>query len=134
MRPSTFAIIAASLVACGKDEPKKTEKKTVENATVAVAPKKQVPRKELPPLAADPGGATGKPIWQAGFGGLGTDVPKGIAVSSAGDVYVAGYFEGETDFGGSIGKKKSAGKSDAFVTKLGPDGKIQWAQTFGATR
>jgi len=32
--------IAASLVACGKDAPKKTDTKAVENSTVEVAPKK----------------------------------------------------------------------------------------------
>jgi hypothetical protein len=113
MRPTTLALItSASLVACGKNAPKKTDDKTVENSTVEVAPKQPVPTKALPPLAADPGGATGKPIWQLGFGGLGTDVPKGIAVNAAGEAYVVGYFEGEIDFGGDapkLGKRKSAG-------------------------
>src|SRR4051812_23261111 len=118
MRPTSLVLIALGLLACDKNEPKKKDK-PVENATVAVAPKKTVPTKELPQLAADPGGATGKPVWQAAFGGLGIDVPKGIAVGPDGSSYVAGYFEGETDFGGTIGKKTSAGKSDVFLTKLG---------------
>src|SRR6185369_17757142 len=84
--------------------------------------------------AADPGGATGKPVWQAGFGGPGIDSPRAIAVAADGSVYICGYVEGETDFGGSVGKKTSAGKSDAFVAKLDPSDKIVWAQVFGAAR
>jgi hypothetical protein len=99
-----------------------------------LAPKKVIETKPLPPLAADPGGATGKPIWVTGFGGLGIDAPKAIELGPDGSSYVAGYFEGEIDFGGSIGKKASAGKSDGFVAKLGGDGKLAWAQTFGAAR
>ncbi len=48
--------------------------------------------------------------------------------------YVAGYFEGEIDFGDPIGKRKSAGGSDAFVVKIDANGKVAWAQTFGAKR
>src|ERR1043165_5409193 len=112
MRPTTLVFVtSASLFACGKEAPKKQETKAVENSTVEVAPKKTVPNKELPALAADPGGATGKPVWQAGFGGPGTDVPKGIAVNAAGEAFVVGYFEGEIDFGGDgpkLGKRTSA--------------------------
>jgi hypothetical protein len=136
MRPSSFAVVAACVVlpaACNKkQEAKPVEKKAV--TEVQVAPKQEVPQKQLPALAADPGGATGKPVWQAGFGGPAIDSAKAIAVDSDGAVYVCGYIEGETDFGGSVGKKKSAGKSDAFVAKLDPNGKIAWAQTFGAAR
>src|SRR5262245_37205702 len=136
MRPSSLVVVTVCAVlpaACGKPE-KKGKQETKTETTVAVAPKKVVENKALPALAADPGGATGKPVWQTGFGGLGIDSPRGIAVGSDGSVYIAGYIEGETDFGGTIGKKKSNGKSDAFVAKFGPDGKIAWAQTFGAAR
>src|SRR5690242_5921679 len=130
MRPSSLVVFTACVVlpaACSKGE-KKPKQDTKTETAIAVAPKKEVPTKELPPLAADPGGATGKPVWQAGFGGLGIDSPRGIAVGADGSVYICGYIEGETDFGGSVGTKKSAGKSDAFVAKFGPDGKIAWAQ------
>ena len=134
MRPASFAVAACLVLpACSKKEEKK-KIETPTETTVAVAPKKPVPTAELPPLAADPGGATGKPLWQTGFGGLAIDSPRGIAVGADGSVYIAGYIEGETDFGGSVGKKKSTGKSDGFVAKLGPDGKIAWAHTFGAAR
>jgi hypothetical protein len=135
MRPQSLVVVAALVLpACGKkEETKKTEEPKAETS-VSVAPKKAVEQKALPPLTTDPGGATGKPLWQAGFGGLAIDSPKAIAVGAAGEVYICGYIEGETDFGGTIGKKTSAGKSDAFVAKLNPDGKLAWAQTFGAAR
>ena len=93
-----------------------------------------VSTKSLPALASDTGGASGKPIWQAAIGGFGIDVPRGVAVGSGGEVFVAGYFDGETDFGGTIGKKMSAGGSDGFVTAFTPDGKPSWALTFGGKR
>jgi hypothetical protein len=133
MRSSSFVLAVACVLACSKGEKKAKEEPKAET-TVSVAPKKAVPTAELPPLAADPGGATGKPVWQSAFGGFGIDSPRGIAVGSDGSVYVCGYIEGETDFGGSVGKKKSAGKSDAFVAKFGPDGKLAWAHTLGAAR
>lgn len=135
MRPSSLVVVAALVLpGCGgkKEESKPTETKAP--TAVEVAPKKVVEQKQLPPLAADPGGATGKPVWQAGFGGLAIDASKAIAVGPGGEVYICGYIEGETDFGPPVGKKTSAGKSDAFVAKFGPDGKLVWAQTFGAAR
>lgn len=137
MRPSTLTTIVVCLAplasACDKKEPaKKTE--TRPNTSVQLAPKKPVPTTALPPLAPDPGGATGKPMWQAAFGGLGIDSTRGVAVGAGNEVYLAGYFESEIDFGGDVGKKKSAGKSDAFLAKLGADGKLAWATTWGAAR
>jgi hypothetical protein len=136
MRSSWCVVAAACVVlpaACSKPE-KKAKQETKAETAVNVAPKKAVPTNALPPLAADPGGATGKPVWQVGFGGLAIDSPRGIATAADGSVYICGYIEGEADFGGSVGVKKSAGKSDAFVAKFGPDGKLAWAHTFGAAR
>jgi hypothetical protein len=135
MRPSVIVLITACVFPVGCNNKKEEKKTEAPKATsVDIAPKKPVPTQELPPLAADPGGATGKPMWQAAFGGLGIDSTRGIAVGAGNEVYVAGYFEGEIDFGGTVGKKMSAGKSDAFLAKVGADGKIAWAQTFGAAR
>jgi hypothetical protein len=130
MRSSSLVVVVA-LVACShKEDSAKRAEKVVEHA----APKKPVPTTPLPNLAADPGGASGKPIWQTAFGGLGIDAPRGVAVGPDGSVYVCGYFDGTIDFGGTIGTKKSAGGSDAFVVKLSPDGKLVWAQTWGDLR
>jgi hypothetical protein len=62
-------------------------------------------------------------------------VPRDVAIADNGEVYVAGYFDGETHVG-TAGKFKSAGDqtADAYVVKLGADGKIAWARVFGAAR
>jgi hypothetical protein len=102
--------------------------------------KKPVDNKPLPPLTADPGGATGKAVWATGFGGLGIDSPRGLAVSPAGEAYVVGYFDGEIDLGPG-GKHKAAIKdgekkvpSDAYLVKVNADGAIAWGRTWGDTR
>ncbi|HEY4244980.1 MAG TPA: SBBP repeat-containing protein [Kofleriaceae bacterium] len=129
------------LAACSKDEPKKA-------APLPPPPqvKKPVDKTPLPALSADPGGATGKPLWAIGFGGLGIDSPRDVALAPDGNIYVAGYFDGEIDLG-PAGKHaapvdqaalaKTAEKrppSDAFIVKLDGDGKIGWGKTFGSGR
>jgi len=125
-----------ALVSCKQAENKPAPSNTpqpVEN-TPAPAVKREVSKTPLPALATDTGGATGKPIWQTGFGGFGIDVPRGVAVGAGNEVYVAGYFDGECDFGAPVGKKASAGGSDGFLAKLTADGKMAWVQQYGAKR
>ena len=147
MRTSSLALALLAVVGCSKkaDDTKSGangsgggEKPKVTEATPQV--KKPVDTKPLPELAADPGGATGKAIHGTGFGGLGIDAPRALAVAD-GEAYVAGYFDGEIDFGGSIGKRTAPPgddpkkkPSDAYVAKIGKDGKVAWVQTFGAKR
>jgi len=105
------------------------------------AVRQPVDHRPLPPLSTDRGAATGKPLWATGFGGLGIDAPRGVAIAPGGDCYVVGYFDGETDLG-PAGKHRAAANakdpsktgSDAFIVKLGGDGKIAWGKTFGAGR
>jgi hypothetical protein len=129
------------MIACnGKKDDKKTEEKK-EVTPPPVQVKKPVDKTPLPPLAADPGGATGKAVWATGFGGLGIDSPRDIAVSANGEVYVVGYFDGEMDLG-AAGKLKSvpnpadakAVPSDGYLVKLGADGKVAWGKSWGDKR
>jgi hypothetical protein len=136
--------LALSLCACSKSKPEVGSGSAGGKGSAAATearptPKKPVDTKPLPPLAKDPGGATGKPLRGVGFGGLGTDAGRAIALAASGDAFVAGYFNGEGDFGPG-GKIKAAGEkkprqdppSDAFLVKLGADGKIAWTRTFGS--
>ncbi|HEY4055274.1 MAG TPA: hypothetical protein VGM39_01655 [Kofleriaceae bacterium] len=142
MRARSIALAALTLgSACsGKSEPDKKEAKTTEKAPVKPVEKKPVDKTPLPPLAKDPGGATGTPLRVTGWGGLGIDAVRDVAVDEAGNVYAGGYYDGDVDFGGSIGKrtaptddpKKVA--SQAELVKLGPDGKIAWVDTWGGNR
>jgi hypothetical protein len=144
MRVTSIAAAGLVLFACSsekKDGSKKSGGDT--KPTPEVKPqevKKPVDTKPLPPLAKDPGGATGKPLRAAGFGSLGIDAARGIAVDDKGDAYVAGYFDADLDFGGTIGKALAPTKdpkkpsSQAYLVKMNADGTLAWAQTWGAER
>jgi len=68
--------------------------------------------------------------WATRAGGLGQDVPTGVALDDAGDVVVVGSFALSADFGDQ--QLTVAGKGDAFVAKLaGLDGAVLWARPFG---
>src|SRR5258708_16811752 len=93
MRSSVLVLLAiAALVACEGnkgDEPPAAPK----------FKKRPAPQTPLPPLAADPGGATGKPSWAMSFGGIGSTASRSVATDAHGNVYVCGYFEGTVDLG-----------------------------------
>jgi len=172
------AIAAASLFACSNDpkpsaalvkpgkDPEvadtgKGSGSASEDQTPIVQPqpvvKKPVDTRPLPQLAKKigKGGApSGKSKWGVGFGGLGIDVPRDLALSAKGEIYVAGLFDGQLDLGAAgkytaivaplhpalaVDPQKQTGKppaapTDAYLVKLGGDGKIAWAKTFGAGR
>jgi hypothetical protein len=69
--------------------------------------------------------------WAKGFrsGSSGSNQASGVAVDSAGDVYITGSFTGGVDFGD--GPLTSAGSLDVFVVKLDANGAYRWAKRFG---
>jgi len=110
------------------------------------------PAAPLQPLATNATPATGKARWARGFGGLGTELPRGLAVTDDNAAVIVGYFEGASDLGArggadnkpdvrtttaNIGKASPADisltDSDAFVSKFDNDGKQLWTLTFGGT-
>jgi len=130
-------LLTTSLAGCKRDvEPSRAPAPAGPRPQV----KKPVDKTPLPPLAVDHARTTGKPLWATAFGGLGIDSPRAVAMSGT-DCYVVGYFDGETDLG-PAGKHRAAINakdptkigSDAFIVKLGGDGKIAWGRTFGAGR
>ena len=106
MRLVPAIVLGASLLASCNQKDKSEAKKEVTPPPPQV--KKPVDTKPLPPLAADPGGATGKATWATGFGGLGIDSPRDLAVAN-GEAYVVGFFDGEIDLGPG-GKHAPTGK------------------------
>jgi len=62
--------------------------------------------------------ADGNHVWSQRFGDTGSDWSWGIAVDTAKNTLVTGWFAGTVDFGG--GPLISAGSSDIFVAKFGP--------------
>jgi hypothetical protein len=66
--------------------------------------------------------ATGAYQWAVAFGGTGLEHGNGIALNSAGDIYVAGYFSGNVDFDPDPDAElvlTGAGDADGFLLKLG---------------
>jgi hypothetical protein len=74
-------------------------------------------------------GSSGAHIWSKRFGDASQQVAQGIAVDAAGNVFVAGYFEGTIDFGG--GALTSAGLRDVYIAKFASDGSYIWSKRFG---
>jgi hypothetical protein len=66
-------------------------------------------------------------LWANQAGGT----SSGIAVDSAGNSYVTGWFQGSASFGDTT--LTSSGYQDIFVCKLDPDGDFLWATRAGGT-
>jgi hypothetical protein len=74
----------------------------------------------------------GSHIWSRRSGGPASDLSRGVALDSGGNVVVTGGFRGTVDFGG--GSFASAGKDDIFVaTYSASDGSHVWSRRFGGT-
>ena len=75
------------------------------------------------------GGQPGFYVWARALGDTLSDGAYGVASDSAGNVLLAGSFQGTVDFGG--GPLTSAGGSDIFVAKYTSAGDYIWAGRFG---
>jgi len=75
----------------------------------------------------------GQLLWARRAGGSGNDSGRGVAVDSAGEVYVSGSFSALASFPspGSSAELSSAGAEDLFVARYSPDGNLRWAQRAG---
>lgn len=75
---------------------------------------------------------TGDPLlWT--IGGPGADEARQVAVDGAGNVYVTGVFTASVDAdpGPASMTLTSAGDTDIFLAKYGPDGSLVWAWSIG---
>ncbi len=62
-------------------------------------------------------GSSGAHQWSAAFGGTSTDDGQAVAVNSAGEAIVTGFFYGTADFGGLV---LTGSWSDIFLMSLAP--------------
>ena len=77
--------------------------------------------------APDPnGGAT---TLAQRYGDAAAQSGGSVFVDKAGNILLAGAFEGSIDFGG--GALNSAGKADMYIAKLNPQGQLLWSKRFG---
>ena len=63
------------------------------------------------------------------------DIPHGIVLDAATNIYLTGYFSGTLDFdpGPAQALRTSFGAYDTWIASYDPDGNFRWAQTFGNT-
>jgi hypothetical protein len=73
--------------------------------------------------------AAGNHLWSKRFGDGANQRANGLAVDGAGNVVVAGGFDGTLDFGSIV--LTSSGVEDVFVAKLDATGAPVWAKRFG---
>ena len=77
-------------------------------------------------------------VWAGTIGGTGSDFCRSISVTQAGDVYIAGYFEGSVDFdpgteAGEVDMHTSNGNADVLLIRLNSSGDYQWGRSWGAS-
>lgn len=79
--------------------------------------------------------ASGNFVWAKQLGGTGSDGGNAIAVDASENVYTAGTFSQTADFDPGAGTVNltSAGKGDAFISKLDASGDFVWAKQLGGT-
>ncbi|MEY4244061.1 MAG: hypothetical protein RLZZ245_1646, partial [Verrucomicrobiota bacterium] len=75
--------------------------------------------------------STGTPLWSRKLGGTGADSVYSVTIGSAGEIALAGSFNGGATFGSIT--LSSAGAADAFAAKLDSSGTFLWAKRFGGT-
>jgi hypothetical protein len=75
--------------------------------------------------------AVGNHRWSKGVGGTEFDFGSGVAVDTAGNVFVTGYFSNTADFGG--GPLTSAGATDIFLASYDAAGNHRWSKRYGGT-
>jgi hypothetical protein len=71
--------------------------------------------------------------WAKQFGSSGNDAANSVTTDVAGNVYVAGAFNGTVDFDPGVGvlNLTSAGSSDIFLIKLNASGNLLWVKQLG---
>lgn len=75
--------------------------------------------------------ASGSFAWAHNMGGLLGDIGNSVDVDNAGNVYLAGAFQGGISMGST--SLTSIGMSDAFVAKMDNSGSLIWARNIGST-
>ena len=79
---------------------------------------------------------SGNLVWVKSTGGAGTDIPFGLTVTPAGDIYIAGMFNSDTiTFGPSIITDTSTGLQqwNAFIARYNAAGNPVWGNSSGGT-
>ncbi len=76
--------------------------------------------------------SSGNYIWGQSFGSLSNDYGKHLAINSANDIYLAGYFNYSVDFDFGPSINELTGQFDIFLAKYDKDGNHSWVFKIGA--
>jgi hypothetical protein len=76
----------------------------------------------------------GQPLWAHSVGGKGADFAHGVAVDGAGDIYIAGSFNWDADFGSTQLSAAGGVYADIYVHKLDAAGGDEWAVSAGGKK
>jgi len=77
--------------------------------------------------------ADGDLLWPRRIGGPGNGEPLAVAVDSADNVYVCGWFDGTLDLGPGQIQLTGQGSANAFLVKMRPNGTFLWAGALGGS-
>ena len=73
----------------------------------------------------------GAHVWSNRFGLGATEIPLDLAMDASGNIFVTGYFDGTSNFGGV--NYLSAGGYDVFLAKYNSSGTHLWSRRYGGT-
>ncbi len=74
-------------------------------------------------------------VWAKQWGGSVDDRGYALAIDAGGNIYVTGYFKGQSDMDPGAGKVNftAVGADDIFISKLNPAGDLIWTKQIGGT-
>ncbi|MDD2984568.1 MAG: T9SS type A sorting domain-containing protein [Crocinitomicaceae bacterium] len=75
----------------------------------------------------------GNVLWATSYGGAGSDYPIAMEIDTAGNIFIAGHFDGvNTTFGNfNLVNQGSSLSKDVFITKLDSSGDVLWLKSGG---
>ncbi len=75
-------------------------------------------------------GPDGAHVWSRRFGGTEPDRPAAVAIDTAGNIALVGYYAAKVDFGGKM--LDSPDEAEMFVASYDPVGTLRWAKRLSA--
>ncbi len=73
-------------------------------------------------------------LWSKSFGSSGNEEAYNIATDNSGNIFITGYFAGNTlSFDSTVLTNAAVNYTDIFIAKFNPEGSLLWAKSAGGT-